>query len=164
MERLHRANGEANVRLGVMASLLAAAGIGACGSDLTGPGQLAARRSAWESRAPAAYAFTYRASCFCQESGVLYRVSVRDGSVVRVDQLDPDPAQRQVPAPHRGHPTVDSLFAWTARAYARSADRVDVTYDVTYHFPARISIDWYEDAVDDEISFAAQGLVPEPDE
>jgi hypothetical protein len=46
-------------------------------------------------------------------------------------------------------------------ALARQAARVEVTYDPTFGFPTRISIDYDAVTVDDEVIYGLDGFVAE---
>ncbi|HMB89921.1 MAG TPA: DUF6174 domain-containing protein, partial [Rhodothermales bacterium] len=59
--------------------------------------------------------------------------------------------------------TIDGLFEVLQRAL-KEADDVEVDYDAQYGFPTRIAIDYYKNAVDDEVSYRATDLqVPQVD-
>jgi hypothetical protein len=139
--------------------LLLVAVMVACNRTPTQERELAEQQRAWTAARPTAYAFRYRVSCFCANGMVRYRVRVRDGRVIDAAQIDPLPSVASFPAPSDGYLTVDSLFAWARRAYERRADRVAVSYDDKYHYPTKIQIDWRRDAIDDEMSVEADGLV-----
>ncbi len=49
--------------------------------------------------------------------------------------------------------TIDSLFDFTGKTL-RSADEIQVEYDPTYGFPAKVQIDFLKQAVDDELSLS----------
>jgi hypothetical protein len=86
-----------------------------------------------------------------------YQVEVRDNKVVRFDHWS-TPVRislRDLP-----HPTIDSLFAWVRDAYVRKAAVVSVTYDSVFHFPARVSIDWNTNIIDDEFYFEVSDFRP----
>jgi hypothetical protein len=95
----------------------------------------------------------------CAGYGRLYQVEVRDGKVMSF-QHGSQPVRlslRDLPRPR-----VDSLFGWIKDAYVRKAAIVRVTYDPKLHFPARASIDWSLNILDDEFSFEVRDLRPIP--
>lgn len=109
---------------------------------------------------PSDYAFTLRVGCFCPYVGPL-RIVVKDGEVKEVRQLDPvdgGPETLQAWIDSQAM-TLDDLGDLVDRAL-READDVDVTYDPTYGFPSDVYIDWYKDAVDDEIGYTVTDYIP----
>jgi len=56
-------------------------------------------------------------------------------------------------------PDVRGLFAIVEEA-AVDADDLDTRFDPVYGFPAEISIDWDEVAVDDEVVYLAEAFTP----
>lgn len=108
---------------------------------------------------PDDYAFTLRVGCFCPYAGPL-RITVADGEVVEVRQLEPQEGQGDLQAWIDDQAmTLDELNELVERA-RREADDVDVTYDPTYGFPTDVYIDWYKDAVDDEIGYTVTDYTP----
>ena len=106
-----------------------------------------------------AYTFDFQRSCFCLEGatrGVTIRVE--DGAIVEVtDRRTGEPVPQDEWHYFR---TVDELFEVVLDAVDREADDIDVEYDREYAFPRRISIDYIENAVDDEVVFTAANLRP----
>ena len=105
---------------------------------------------------PDDYAFTLTVGCFCPYVGPL-RITVENSEVVDVRQLDPvDGGPENVqPWIEEQAMTLEELDALVDRA-RREADKVEVEYDPTYGFPTDVSIDWYRDAVDDEIGYTVR--------
>ena len=108
---------------------------------------------------PTDYAYTLRVSCFCIPIGPL-RISVLNDTVVDVRQLEPQSSEGTVDDwINELAMTLDELDALVDCALREAAD-VQVTYDPTYGFPSEVSIDWIEDAVDDEISYTVTEYSP----
>lgn len=109
---------------------------------------------------PSDYAYTLRVGCFCPYVGPL-RITVQNGEVVGVRQLEPiDGGPQNVQDwINKQAMTLVELDALVDRAL-READDVDVEYDPTYGFPANVYIDWYKDAVDDEIGYTVTDYTP----
>jgi hypothetical protein len=112
------------------------------------------QRSQWERQGLSNYAYTLNVACFCPYLGPV-RVDVRADSVYRAMLVDTgleiaDPDSFNIK-------TIDGLFEVLERAL-KEADEVEVDYDAQYGFPTLISIDYYKDAVDDEISYRATDL------
>jgi hypothetical protein len=125
-----------------------------------GPGVILRFGSAqrlWTSQNLTDYDFEYRRGCFCPNPGTI-SVAVRDGEVVAgiTEDGEPLPAEELAEVP-----TVAELFDIARDAFA-NADEVSVEYHETLGYPTRISIDWYEDAADDEVSYTARNLEPVP--
>lgn len=120
---------------------------------------LAVHRRAWDSSRPHSYAFTYRDECMCEGRSLWVRIWVDADTLARAELLPvQDPGIRRSAAFRR--PTVDSLFAWLADAYARKADRIDAQYDPRYHFPSHAAIDWRVNVIDDEFDFEVRDFTP----
>ncbi|MBI2333200.1 MAG: hypothetical protein HYU84_13770, partial [Chloroflexi bacterium] len=52
---------------------------------------------------------------------------------------------------------IENLFAVAEESLA-NADKVEITYDPTYGFPASIAVDQIEMAMDDEISYSVENF------
>lgn len=138
----------------VLVSLLA---LTAC-SDLTGPkAELTDARERWESRRLSQYEYDYQQSCFCHyESVRAVRLRVQAGTVTAAWYLEdgsPVPAAKL-----KFFPTVDQLFETIESAIDKEADRLEVDYDRANGYPARIDIDYIDQAADDEILIRAWNL------
>ena len=118
------------------------------------------RRSQWEQQGLSKYEYTLNVGCFCPYVGPV-RIDVRADSVYRATLADTgleiaDPDSFNII-------TIDGLFEVLQRAL-KEADDVEVDYDAQYGFPTRIAIDYYKNAVDDEVSYRATDLqVPQVD-
>ena len=119
---------------------------------------LRAAQERWQSSAIDSYELTVRRICYCLSVDAV-RVTVENGVVVsRTFAATGAP----VPSTYADlYPDVPGLFAIVEEA-ARSADDVDTRFDATYGFPAEISIDWDEVAVDDEISYRTESFTIRP--
>lgn len=84
-------------------------------------------------------------------------VTVRDG-VVESRRHERDGSE--VPAEYAElFPSVEGLFAAIERERQQRPAKLQVTYDPTYGYPARIAIDRHARYVDDEVTYAARDLV-----
>jgi hypothetical protein len=119
--------------------------------------RLEANRARWSSQGPSSYVYALRRACYCPGEYIgPVRVRVAADTVfqrVYVESGDPVPDEAA-----DAFPTVDGLFELLARAYDDGADGIEVTYDPELGVPIEISIDYLEDAVDDELGI----LVTEP--
>ena len=96
--------------------------------------------------------------CFC---GFVEPVRVKvEGGVIVSRTIAATGAP--VPAPYAEYfPDVPGLFAIVEEA-ATEADDLETTFDASYGFPSEISIDWVENAVDNEIVYRAEAFAIAP--
>ena len=134
--------------------------LAACGDGLPLAPQfvLRAAHERWQRSGIDSYELTVRRICYCLSVDAV-RVKVENGVVVsRTFAGTGDP----VPTTYASlYPDVPGLFAIVEEA-ARDADDLDTRFDPTYGFPVEISIDWYEVAVDDEISYRTESFTITP--
>ncbi len=126
---------------------------------LSGADQLQTQKRAWDAAQVKSYAFIYRDQCFCAGNDVSVRITVIDGNVVQAELAEAESPTSKRSSEFR-RPTIDSLFAWIADAYARKADRIGVRYDPEYHFPSYAQIDWSVKMIDDEFAFEVREFAP----
>jgi len=110
----------------------------------------------WNAHALTTYTYEYTRSCFCLPLPPV-RVDVRDARVVRVTDLntgaDLDTAMVRLP-------TIDDLFDLVRYAIDEDARMLEVTYDETWGFPARGSIDISVNIADEETAFSVTAFTP----
>ena len=96
-------------------------------------------QAAWQRIRPAGYSFEYQRTCYCPQSGVWWRVTVRHDSVVDVEQLD---SLGSAPyAPKVSHPNLTQLFDGIRAFKLRPHTWAKVSYDKKWHFPNEASGD-----------------------
>ena len=127
-------------------SLSTGATLTACDmSGIIGPGdmrRLAQAKARWESRPFTDYSYEIRTSCFCPpEINQWARVEVRNGVVVDVDAVVPDP-NFPISTISYWQP-IDSLFsnihrAMTTSTFSSAYSSVDVSYDSRLGYPTSI--------------------------
>jgi hypothetical protein len=107
---------------------------------------------------PASYAYTLTSQT--QVLAGTFRVEVRDGAVAEVAGVDADSrrAAREVPGEV---PTIGELLERLERARADDAHTAKAEYAADGH-PLRISLDWDENAVDDEALYVISSYEPMP--
>ena len=134
----------------------------ACGDGLPVSTRLVlnlhAAHARWESRGTDSYEITVRRVCFCGFVEPV-RVKVVDGTIVSrtvVSTGDPVPTLEA-----SQYPDIPGLFAIVEEA-ATQADKLHTEFDATYGFPTIISIDWIENAVDDEVGYVMEDFVALP--
>ena len=107
----------------------------------------------WQDHGISHYRYNLHISCFCifVENMPLV-IEVQDGEVVSMEfhnGAEIDPALRQ--DLFDKYATIDGLFAELEAGLNGGADNVVVTYDPTYGFPTEVTIDFEEQAADDEL-------------
>ena len=110
----------------------------------------------WIERGPASYEYRLTQLCFCPpEHTRTYLVRVMSGRV-----LESRDAQTGAPPPvgYQSR-TVPDLFAVLHDALSRDADKIDVVYDPQLGYPTRMTIDYEEQAADEEAEILAEGLI-----
>ncbi|MGI5423469.1 DUF6174 domain-containing protein [Streptomyces sp. CA-179760] len=125
--------------------ICAAAG---CGTD-TRAGTQAPSRAPWQE--PASYTYTLRSSEGERSLLGTFRISVRDGAVVRSVGLD-DMGRRALESAPDAVPTIGELLKELEQARQEDADTAEADYAADGH-PVLISLDWEENAIDDEARY-----------
>ncbi|MDX3671762.1 DUF6174 domain-containing protein [Streptomyces europaeiscabiei] len=120
--------------------------LSACGEEST-----TAKRSspAWEE--PSAYRYTLKSSEGERALIGTFEVTVRDGKVVKTVGID-ESGRRVVDRKLTEVPTIAALLKQAETARDEGADAVDVEYTKDGR-PTSISIDWEENAIDDEEAY-----------
>jgi hypothetical protein len=96
------------------------------------------REGLWEAEDVHDYDFDYVLSCECSSTATQpVTIEVRNDQVSRV--LTASAGTEVDPAPGVSWPTVDSLFIWARETIANRDLAISVTFDTTYHFPARVA-------------------------
>jgi hypothetical protein len=138
-------------------ALTAAALTGALLSTLSAcreePREVATPAPSWKE--PSAYRYTLTSSEGERSLIGTFAVTVRDGKVVKATGLD-DSARRAVEQNPPEVPTIAGLLKQVETARRDGADIVDVDYAKDGR-PTALSIDWDEDAIDDEEAYTLSG-------
>ena len=134
-------------------------GVAACGDVTAVDRRIGMLRSFWEGQRPASYRITVSRSCECMsETSAPAVVEVTNGVVTSRHYVH---TGEPVPPQYAGSfPTIDGLFEIIEAARRDRVARLDVTYDPTYGYPSRISIDHVANMVDDEVVISARGFEP----
>jgi hypothetical protein len=109
-------------------------------------------------REPASYTYTLRSSEGERSLLGTFRISVRDGAVVKAVGLD-DSARSAVESAPDAVPTLGELLAELDQARRDDADTAEAGYAADGH-PVRIVLDWEENAVDDEARYDITAYEP----
>lgn len=129
---------------------LAVAALGC--SDPLGPqeNRLAEARAAWSLGAPAGYEFEFQRLCFCgPDTTRPVRIEVRFGEVTAVTVVETG----ETLADPSSFPTIEDLFDEVEDAIRRDAFSLDVQYDDDLGYPIEVTIDFDEQAQDEEMAF-----------
>ncbi len=159
-DRPRRALDPATARRALLTALAAVGIAGAACADATGPRfedrvDFARAKAKWVRAGLADYEFVLLRTCFCEFTGEV-RVTVRGGVVESVVPLAPEVTIP--PQAIAGYPSLDDLIEIVERAITMPAGSVAVRYDPAHGFPTRIEIDWFADAVDDEVRYEVSGF------
>ncbi|MGN9761027.1 DUF6174 domain-containing protein [Streptomyces sp. SD31] len=139
-------------RLALIAGLFCA--VAACDTETsTAP---ASTRATWQE--PASYTYTLRSSEGERSLLGTFRITVRDGAVAKAVGLD-DSGRRVVEDVPEAVPTIGALLDELGQARRDDADTAEVEYAADGH-PVRISLDWEENAVDDEARYVISAYEP----
>ncbi|MDX3581225.1 DUF6174 domain-containing protein [Streptomyces europaeiscabiei] len=120
--------------------------LSACGEEST---TVKGAAPAWEE--PSAYRYTLKSSEGERALIGTFEVTVRDGKVVKTVGVD-ESGRRVVDQEPTEVPTIAELLKQAETARAEDADDVDVDYAKDGR-PVSISIDWEENAIDDEEAY-----------
>ncbi len=115
-------------------------------------------RDKWQAANISHYRFNLFIGCFCAfRDEMPLTVEVKDGEVVSLQSEsvgEINPANLEY---YQRYLTIDKLFNEIENGFkgedseSKPAETLTVTYDETYGFPTQISIDFIEQAVDDEL-------------
>lgn len=102
------------------------------------------------------YRYRLQRSCFCgPDTTRPVLIAVLAGIVIGgVDPVTFEPIE----PPRDGFPTIEDLFEEIRQAI-ETADALDATYDGTLGYPVSVSIDYLENAIDDEMAFDVSEFV-----
>ncbi|MGW0845519.1 DUF6174 domain-containing protein [Streptomyces sp. NPDC002787] len=104
---------------------------------------------------PASYAYTLKSTQGERPLIGTFKVTVRDGKVVKAVGLDDSGRHVADRSPHH-IPTIGALLREAESARKEGADTVDVSYAADGR-PVSIAIDWEENAIDDEAAYDLSG-------
>jgi len=140
--------------LGILALLSLLGGCADVGPEVGGLAEeVAQHRRIWEARGQSTYLFELERQCFCgTEARGPVRVTVEGNQVTGRIYSDTGTA---VPEPFADlFPSVDGLFDILEDALARSAERVEVTWDDESGVPLSFFIDYSVTMADEELGYS----------
>lgn len=113
--------------------------------------ELAQNRQKWEAQHITHYRFDLSVGCFCPFGDKMpLTVEVRDGVVVSMVDNHGQPVT-EFNDTFNTYNSIEKLFALLEALAKGGADKVTVTYNAQYGYPQSISIDYVQNAVDDEL-------------
>ncbi|NUT31160.1 MAG: hypothetical protein HOV84_35455 [Streptomyces sp.] len=129
-------------------------GVAACGTGTKGVGTQS--RAPWQE--PDSYTYTLQSSAGERTLLGTFRITVRDGAVAEAVGLD-ESARRIVKDVPDAVPTIGELLDELEQARRDDADKAEARYAADGH-PVRISVDWMENAIDDEALYVISAYEP----
>lgn len=120
----------------------------------------------WDALQDEDYSFDLSISCFCIQSSYGPVTVVVKGDTVNallnvntgLDLIDETDSTLVFAKWKNLYPSIDGLFEVVESAIDDNADKLEVSYDETFGYPNSIDIDWYKNAVDDEIGYTVISL------
>ncbi|NUP17622.1 MAG: hypothetical protein HOZ81_16285 [Streptomyces sp.] len=129
-------------------------GVAACGTGTKGVGTQS--RAPWQE--PDSYTYTLQSSAGERTLLGTFRITVREGAVAEAVGLD-ESARRIVKDVPDAVPTIGELLDELEQARRDDADKAEARYAADGH-PVRISVDWMENAIDDEALYVISAYEP----
>jgi hypothetical protein len=143
--------------------LLLALILAACSA--AGETELSRNQSKWQDAGVDHYRFQLGVGCFCPVGDIMpMTVEVQDGEIVSIVDVNgmaftsTDPMSEFI----LKYATIDRIFSELGSDSVQEADKLTVTYDPTYGYPADVVIDFIELAIDDELYLSVSGFEPLP--
>jgi len=116
-------------------------------------------RDKWQDADISHYRFNLFVGCFCiftQDMPLI--IEVKDGEVVSMEYQSGNDIDAGNLEYFQRFATIDKVFAELEKDLGGEADKVEVQYDETYGFPTEVSIDFIEQAADDELYLTLSNL------
>ena len=114
--------------------------------------ELEENRDRWEEGRPTRYAVTIERNCFCTPDGRGPVTVTVDGPAVTA-RVYSDSGEPVPDGLAHVFPSIDGLFDFVLDALDRDAHEVRVTYDAGTAIPISVSVDYEENAIDEEVGF-----------
>lgn len=130
-----------------------------------GGSKLSRNRSKWQEANITHYRFDLNVGCFCIfRSQMPMTVEVQDGRIVSMTDVNGEAFPLDDPTSEfvLKYATIDRIFSELDSDSVREADKLTVSYDPTYGFPAEVAIDYIELAADDELYLSVSAFEPLP--
>ena len=136
----------------------------ACDDSVVGPGDIlefTRARELWDARSFSDYTYEIKTSCFCPPEMIQWaRVTVQNGTVTAVEQVDPDP-NFPITTLTMWQP-IDSLFTRLERAMAGDSylASIKVEYDAQLGFPTLMEFRAPSNVADGDATVNARNVIP----
>ena len=122
----------------------------------------------WEENKSSNYEFLYHKGCFCPGGLSPAIIQVRADTIyavlnpetkesLKIYWSEEDSLENVLDAYPTFYNTIDDLFAIIDEARKGKADKISVSFDDKLGYPREISIDYYKDAIDDEVGYIISG-------
>lgn len=152
-------------KLIVLFALFALA-LAACSAGAQASGEqteLERNKDKWRDANISHYRFNLHVSCFCAfVENMPLVIEVMNGEIVSMEYQNGKAIEDVNRELFDRFATIDLIFAEIEADLAGAADQVTVTYDPTYGFPVDITIDYVEEAIDDELYLTVSNFEPLP--
>lgn len=133
--------------------ILMAIVLAACSAVATeAPSEFDSARQKWQEADISHYRFNLFIGCFCiftQDMPLI--IEVQNGEVVSMQYQSGNEIDATNLEFFQSYATIDRIFDELEKNLGGEADEVTVTYDETYGFPTEVSIDFIQEAADDEL-------------
>ena len=132
--------------------------LAACSTDGS---ELSLNQNKWQDANADHYRFELTVGCFCPfRSQMPLTVEVQNGEVVSMIDVNGEAVSPTDPMSEfiLKYATIDRIFSELESDSVQEADKLTVTYDPTYGYPADVSIDFIERAMDDELYLTVSAL------
>jgi Family of unknown function (DUF6174) len=124
----------------------------AVGGAIGNQSEIEQNRAKWQDANISHYRYHLFISCFCVfNEDMPLIIEVQDGEVVSMEfqsGKEIDPSLHEL---FDKYATIDRLFAELDADLNGAADTVTAKYDATYGFPTEVTIDFVQEAADDEL-------------
>jgi hypothetical protein len=118
---------------------------------------LETNKKRWNELGYTDYEFDLTRHCFCGFFGT-HQVRVQADTIVSV--FSEETGENLEASYFADLETIDALFRTIDQALTQEADKLSVTYHPTLGYPTEIDIDYFFNAVDDEVIYGADNLKP----
>jgi hypothetical protein len=133
----------------LMAIILTACAAAAVGGSQTEIGQ---NKEKWQNASISHYRYNLFISCFCVfNEDMPLLIEVKDGEVVSMEFQSGREIDPSLHETFDKYATIDQFFAELESDLNGAADAVSAKYDPTYGFPTEVTIDFVQEATDDEL-------------
>ena len=144
----------------LMALVLTACAAAAVSGSQTEIGQ---NKEKWQNANISHYRYQLHISCFCifvEDMPLI--IEVKDGEVVSMEFQSGKEIDPSLHETFDKYATIDRFFAELETDINGAADVVTAKYDETYGFPTEVTIDFVEEATDDELYLTLSNFEPLP--